>query len=196
VAATIFGSGLARENDGHLEIAATKPISRFRYAIGVLSVDLIGVAIIFAITVISAYGALSILAGHPLRIATGFDSVWQFIRYCAQPLAWFGLMVMLTAQLRCQAAGLVCGLAWPVAILLAVFASVPLPAVWHNPLAFINTFNPIAASAIVQVDISTSGANVAIAQAASTFGLNLVALVLLVIGGPLAAAMQWRRVEA
>jgi hypothetical protein len=195
VAATIFGSSLAREN-GHLELACTKPVSRFRYALGTQLVDMLGIAAVFAIVVIAVYVTLSLLAGHPLRLAAGTDSAWQLVRYCAAPLAWFGLMTALTARLRCQAAQLVMGLSWPAAVIIVVLAAVPLPPVMHNVFAFINLFNPIAASTIVQIDIADSGVHAAAVQAAASFGLNSLVLGLFALGGPVAAALQWRRVEA
>ena len=196
VAATLFGSSLARENDGHLELACTKPVSRFRYALGTQLVDMLGIAAVFAIVVIAVYVTLSLLAGHPLRLAAGTDSAWQLVRYCAAPLAWFGLLTALTARLRCQSARLVIGLAWPVAIIIVVLGAVPLPPVMHSAFAFINLFNPIAASTIVQIDIANSGVHAAAVQTAASFGLSYLVLGLFALGGPVAAALQWRRVEA
>jgi hypothetical protein len=196
VAATIFGSSLARERDGHLEIACTRPISRLRYATRTMIVDVAGVAGVFLITVLAVYGTLSVLAGHPLRLQTGTESAWQLVRYCAAPLAWFGLTQAVTARLRCQTASMVAALAWPVAVIVAVLAIVPIAPGLHQVFSLINAFNPIAASTMIQIDIGTSSASATAVAAASNVGLSALALLAFAVGGPLVAALQWRRVEA
>jgi hypothetical protein len=43
IVGTFLGAPFAREREGHLEIALTKPVSRVRYALGAMGVDILGI---------------------------------------------------------------------------------------------------------------------------------------------------------
>ncbi len=55
IVATILAAPFAREADGHLEIALTKPISKVRYALGAIGADVVGIVAASFITVVAFY---------------------------------------------------------------------------------------------------------------------------------------------
>jgi ABC-type transport system involved in multi-copper enzyme maturation permease subunit len=180
IIATTLGAPFARENDGHLEIALTKPASRVRIALGLMAVDTI--AIVAAAVMTLVFEGLVQLMFEPPH----YDfSNWEqgvFAMICV-PLAWYAMLSAITASLR-RGYGAIQGLAWPAALALLVLAAIPWDKsalgslanvvfgalVWINPLHYAdpNNGNPAVGS--------------------------LPLLLILVYGT--VAVLQWRRVEA
>ncbi len=189
IAATIWGTSLARENNGHLELTWTKPVSRLHYAAVVMAVDFLGILaamgvtfLIFGVIPLAFYGKLAKLAAGPdlalfCALAVGF------------PLAWFGIAQALTASLRGRG-GLVAGLAWPVAIFLSAITQVELPQSLHRVFAAISVINPLT---FFHVQITTLGGHV---EPSGAIAGDVGALLFIATVGIAAALVQWQRLEA
>lgn len=129
IVATIFGAPLARENEGHLEIALTKPISRANLALQTIAVDFAGIVAAFVMTVIF------LIVGHTIFEAPNYtygptDTLVIAIGLVAA-FAWYGLLNASTASMK-RAYGGVLGIAWPIALGLGGIAHAPLG---DSPLA-------------------------------------------------------------
>ena len=189
IMATVLGSALAQENDGHLELAWTKPYSRTRYAATAIAIDM--AAIVLALLVGFAFILIHIVIGHPNEhLVAGPDAAINALRFALFPLAWYALIVGLSAGTRGRA-GVVQGLIWPIALVLVVLRDAPLSAMWHGVFVALNAINPlIYASYQDHGDVAIVGAS-PLHVVTST-----VVLAALVIAGWAAATIQWRRVEA
>lgn len=189
ILATVFGASLNCDGDGHMELVGTRPISRAGYALQVMLVDVAGIVLAFLLTV----GAAAIVALFLAKRTV----VWQFdsdflanaLRFTLFPLAWYAILQALTAGHRGRG-GLVQGLIWPVAFGMIVLSLVPLPAVWHAIFAALNVVNPFAYATY------ETNAQGVVSEVGIKVLLDALALALLTLVGAVAAALQWRRVEA
>jgi hypothetical protein len=190
ILATVLGSTLAQEN-GHLEVAWTKPRSRTRYATALMAVDAVGIIIAHVIAFAFILVPI-ILFGKGERLVNGPDDALNVLRFLLFPLAWYGLIVAFTASVRGRA-GMVQGLIWPIALTLAVLGQVPLPQIWHRIFAAINAINPMS-----YVEYRSHGSDVQIITSGGfpNVVLAAVALALMVAVSWWAATFQWRRLQA
>jgi hypothetical protein len=185
--AGIYGGSLSEENDGHLALAWTKPVSRTRYALGTMGVDLAFVACIFVLTV--AFAA-AITAQHgALRFLTIDRDAWfNLARFVLLAAAWFGVSQALTASLRVRS-GTVRGVAVAIAAILLGLGAADLPSHWSALVKFANYFNPLAYG-------TYSDAQTQPLYPFATWGINLAALAAIATLGVTLALVQWRRLEA
>lgn len=190
LAASIFGLTLSRENDGHLELAWTKPASRDAYALSLIATDLVGIvlaglialACILLCLTIEGAGA-TIFAGPGLLLTALFCILF--------PVSVYALTLAATASLRRGAAFF--AIFWPVALILPTLTAVT----WMNlgtivrmldvidPIAYFYafaSFSPGAGAAMFPL-----GPGVAL-QLGMISGLCAICLV--------ASLAQWRRLEA
>jgi len=188
VFATIMGTSLSAENDDHLEIVWTLPVSRLAYAARVMAVDVFAIIALFAFTVLAG---LAVIYAHGFGryLVLEHDSIGQLLRFLAYPLAWFGVAQALTASVRSKGR-MYAGLAWPVALGLLLLYEAPLTTPLHMMFKAINVVNPMvygsyASGTGVTAELLTLNAFVA---AAALGGLWLA-------GSGLALA-QWRRLQA
>lgn len=191
VVATIFagayGGSLAAENNGHLDVAWTKPASRSRYALTLFSVDLLGSFAAFALSLATSLVILAI--GRYFHYLYVDQDAWRNLaRFGLLPFAFFGLWQAITAKLRGQA-GNVIGLSVVVSVILLAFGASPLGGAWHAIFKFLNFFNPMAYATY------SSGAS-GIVNPFAGWQLNVAALVAIGVLGIMAALAQWRTVEA
>jgi hypothetical protein len=189
IMATVLGSTLAQEN-GHLEVAWTKPRSRTRYATTLMAVDAGAIIIAHAI----AFGFIIVpilLFGKGERIVSAPSDALNVLRFVLFPLSWYGLIVALSASMRGRA-GMVQGLIWPVALTLAVLGQVPLPDIWHRIFTALNRINPMS-----YVEYRGHGSEVQIITSAGFSNVALAAsvLALIVVVSWFAATFQWRRLQ-
>jgi hypothetical protein len=180
IAATVLGAPFAKESDGHLEIALTKPIGRASLAIKTMLVDCAGVVAAFAIGVVFGFIVHAIFQSLKIRVT------WQDAASIAVALlgafAWYAMLNALTASMK-RAYGVVVGLAWPIAGVVLALAGLPpgnavrdlLRTIFHY-VSFIDPLNYLNVVAV------------------TTNQLILLAVLALVYGT--LAALQWRRVEA
>jgi hypothetical protein len=190
IVATVLGSTLAQEN-GHLEVAWTKPRSRTKYATALMAVDAVGIIVAQLITF--AFILIPVMVfGKGEHLTNGPSDALNVVRFLLFPLAWYGLIVALTASLRGRA-GMVQGLVWPVALTLAVLGIVPLPEIWHRIFTGINFINPMS-----YVTYRDPGSDVQIITSAGfpNVALAAVVLTLIIAISWFAATYQWRRLQA
>ncbi len=183
--ASLLGGSLARENDGHLAVAWTKPFSRTTHALAKMAVDLGGVAFVFALTcaVVFIYLAAIGVIGD---IVIAPDTWTQLLRYLIAPAAFYGLLQALTSTLARQA-GAVIGFTWMGLIGLIILSIVNLPAPYHAIVDFLNYANPLV---YIAFEVDKHGAVV-------TYGTaGAAALALIAVIGSAIAIYRWQRLEA
>lgn len=190
--ASMLGGALAKENENHLELAWTKPLSRDRYAIGAIAVDL-GAIVVTALFCAVVYLLLTMLFFIPplsLGDHSGLDTAISLLA----PAAWYALVTVLSASLK-RGLGMVVGMSWLGAVLIPAIAgatagypyglpglihSVALPLTYLDPLTFFTMTNH-------------GGTTVNIGGYAAT---NISALLAMTVVYLALAVLQWRRVEA
>lgn len=186
--ATIVGCCLAAENSGHLEIAWTRPASRISYAARVMLVDVGGILAAFTFALVA------------LALFVAAKGWWQFIyvdhafwtalaHFVLYPLSWFGLVAALTASMK-NGAGLVAGLSWPVASVMAALLAFDLPPALAAVVRFIDYLNPVVYGSYSAT--SKAGGNVEMLLP----GAGMLGLVAVAVIGVVAALVQWQRLEA
>ncbi len=191
IVATMLAAPLAREMDGHLEIALTKPVSRARFALGAIGADVAGILAASLLTIVALY-ACQLLFESPSLDFTGINAR-AIAMGVFMPLAWYAMLCAATTWTR--SIGAVLGFAWPVAGLIgaltlinannvvALFIHDVAWVLWHLfPFAYVSTAEPDAVGVA-----NYSGAH---------FELRLlVEIVLFLVYGAL-AIFKWQRVEA
>lgn len=190
IIASMLGGILAKENDGHLELAWTKPVSRERYALEGIVVDAAAI-VVSQLLAIAATLLASLLFFVP-RFGFSAETGWQILFALAATLAWYAIVTAASASLR-RGPGVVVGIGWIVALLIPGIAgvlegvsSVSAVAAWFyaifHSLSFID---PIA--------YLTFHRNEPIMM---PFSSSAGVLCALVAGYVALAVAQWRRVEA
>jgi hypothetical protein len=192
IVATILAAPFAREIDGHLEIALTKPRPRARYALGAIGVDVVGIVAASLLTVVAFY-LCQLLFETPKLDFSGINTR-AIAMGIAMPLAWYAMLCAATTWLN-RAYGAVLGFAWPVAILVGVLAAIQpnnMVALFVHDVAWtISRLDPLS-----YVSFAEPSGNGTMAYSGSGFGLRFsVEMLLFVVYGAL-AVWQWQRVEA
>lgn len=189
--ATMLGGALAKENDGHLELAWTKPASRERMALLAMLVD--GAAIVASeAAAFGIYLCCILLFGIPHLVSNGPAGAMVLFVLIA-PIAWYAALTAWSASLKSHL-GMVIGLGWPAALIVPGIAQgtqgVQSPAgqAAHAVFAALSYIDPIAY-------VSFHGSNLHNALVPS-MGWALVALASLTIVYAALSMLQWRRVEA
>lgn len=185
--ATVFGTTLARENDGHLELAWTKPHSRTEYATSAMLVNAAGIMVFVLMGFVFLVLNLDPMGQH-VTWNLSPSAANDILRFALFPLAWYGVIVALSARLR--GGGLVQGLIWPVTIVLLVLSQIPFQP-WHGLFAALNVVNPL--SYIGYKDHSFS---MLAGPSVNPATFAVLGLAVLAVGGWAFATAQWRRVEA
>jgi len=193
IVATILGAPFGRENDGHLEIAFTKPISRTRLALETIATDLAGIVAAWVLTV------AAMMIGHTIFEAPNYvygpsDTVVIVVGLLGA-FAWYGLLCAATASMK-RSYGAILGVAWPIALgvhaiaeahlgyapLAQLVRAVATALSWLDPLAYLH-FGSVFGSAHADAAAGSLAGNVPI--------LAALALVYAAL-----AIVLWRRVEA
>jgi hypothetical protein len=192
IIAMIFGCALARQNAGHLPLVWTRPVSREKYVFTVTAVHLAGIAIAFVMTLAAAlsvfaiFGALNALTmtgGAPADAPT-MGRMFLF------PLAWYGLVMAITASTRGGAGFMAFG-AWIVGSVLVGFdASHLFGGVSGIVINVIDHVNPLY---YFSGHFDDSGRNQSMV---SNVDVAMVGLAAIAVAGYAAAIAQWRRLEA
>jgi hypothetical protein len=191
IIATVLGAPFARENDGHLEIAFLKPVSRTNNALGAILADCVGI-LITELMAIVAFAIMQAFFEIPHFDFSGINAVAIPVAIVL-PLSWYAFLNASTASLK-RGAGAVVGLAWPAAIVSEALAHLDLGntlagQAFHTIFWSVSRLSPLT---YVQFeghdnDFSTLGPKL-MTTAAILTGLFLVYGAL--------AIVQWRRVEA
>ncbi|MDE2481323.1 MAG: hypothetical protein KGN02_03940 [bacterium] len=195
IVATVLAAPFARENDGHLELALTKPIGRAEFALRTMGVDALGIV---------AAGALSIVAQIVIQAIFqiphydfGGLTLFAVMMSVVLPLAWYAMLNAATASMR-RNYGALLGLAWPIAAVITVFANLTLGGsivgnIVHAIFWALSRLIPLSyASFTPSHRVAMGAVNVGDPDFFSRFAIICA---LLVVYGAL-AVWQWRRVEA
>jgi hypothetical protein len=188
--ATIFGAPFACEN-GHLEIACLKPISRIRYAFGVIGVDAAGIVLAGAMTVVAAIICQAMFEVPHFDFSKVADPFTLLL--IVLPFSWYAALNAATASLK-RGAGAVVGFAWPIAFVIIALTSIPLGdtvvgQTFHTIFWSVSRIIPLTYLAGTHQGASTTP------EGWSYTARTLAASGLMLIYGAL-AIVQWRRVEA
>jgi hypothetical protein len=189
IVATILAAPFAREIDGHLEVAMTKPVSRVRYALGSIGVDAVGILAASLLTIVALY-LCQLLFGSARLDFTGINAR-AIVMGAALPLAWYALLCAGTTLLS-RSYVAVLGFAWPVALLIAGLTQLEpnniVALVVRNVAWALSRLDPLTYVKFAEhSESSYSGPD---------FGARLSILVLLFVVYSAIAVWQWQRVEA
>jgi hypothetical protein len=190
IVATVLGAPFARENDGHLEVAFTKPVDRTVLALKTIGVDVAGIAAVFPLGIVFAIIGHAIL--YPMDITFHFDDVIAILLGIMAPLAWYAMLAAATASLK-RGYGAILGIAWPVAALVAGLGLVdgrgdPMLTLLHDTFWTLSRLDPLA-----YTHFGSATAGHTLIDPAWLFQLTMLAV--LALGYGALAVVQWRRVE-
>jgi hypothetical protein len=122
IVATVLGVPFARENDGHLETALTKPVSREGLAWQTMAADVAGIlgsfvlGLAFALAVSAMFEAPNLTFDSTTGLALGIAIL--------APIAWYAMLAAATASVK-RGYGAILGFAWPVAAIVVGLSLVP-----------------------------------------------------------------------
>lgn len=192
IVASMLAGALAKENDGHLELAWTKPVSRERYAVASILVDSAAIAISQILTI--AVTLLATIMFFVPRFDWPWTVGWHVALAVVAPIAWYALITAVSASLK-RGPGAVIGLGWVAAVIIPGVAGALRGAAQVNTIAAwfyaifkgLSYIDPIAY-------LSFNGPT----HSNFLMPLQPTALVLcaLALGYSILAVAQWRRVEA
>jgi hypothetical protein len=190
IVATMLGAPFARENDGHLEVALTKPIDRTGLALMTIGVDTVGIIAALAIGTLFGMGLHMIFFPPWITFHSG-DLIVTVFGVIA-PLSWYAMLAAATSSLR-RGYGAIIGIAWPVAAIVAGLSFVDpndnaMAALIHTVFWTLSRIDPLVYMHLNPGDMSMT--------ADPTWLPRLTMLAVLAAGYGVAAVAQWRRVEA
>jgi hypothetical protein len=189
--ASAIGGSLSKENDGHLELTWTKPVSRQRFAVTMFAIDASGIAVAGLLTFVAGLVAFGMFLGAPLLIATP-DTAGDLFMAVLFPLAWYALGQALTASMR--RAGVIIGMMWVISITAVSLIAIP-NALLQTILRIVNIVNPLAY--YVSQNGHPSDVNgMSASMLGSTPTADILALGAIIILAITASLVQWRRLEA
>ncbi len=191
--ATILGGPLAKENDGHLELAWTKPVSRDLYALAGFGADAVAIVASQLLTIVMMLIVSAMWAVPHLRFEE--EAAGRIAVALLAPLAWYTFLTTISASLR-RGPGTAIGVAWVIAIIVPAIGSAvaehaagePIFRALHAVLATLTYLDPIAYIWFPRNADLVRFAGTASSAAVWVAGLAVAYVVL--------AIAQWRRVEA
>jgi hypothetical protein len=195
IIATVLGAPFARQNDGHLEIALTNPAPRTTLGLGAMLADMTGIAAAWLMTVAVLF--IAHIVQYSPNYTYGARDTEVIALGFAGLLAWYAMLCAATASMR-RAYGVVLGISWPVAALVAVLAKAdfgdsPMAQLvrWGaTPLSWIDPFTYLHFGPAFTVNGRPAG------SLAVSLQSELPALLILAFVYVALAIVQWRRVEA
>jgi len=197
VTATLLGGVLAKENDGHLEIAWTKPVSRERLALATMAVDVVTILISQFATVLLVLIVCAMFV-RPTFYADAATLPSIAITLLG-PIAWYACLTAFSASLK-RGLGMVVGLGWLAAIAIPGIAEGTAASSSDFGRAIHWVFQPIAyIDPIEYAHLSFHGsAGMSAMQNAplGPLGVSAGMLLVLTIVYLALSVLQWRRVEA
>lgn len=189
--ATIWGCSFACEQ-GHLEYALLKPVTRTRYGLGIIGYDILGMALAGAMTIVAAIVCQSMFEFPHFDFSKVIDPVTALV--FVLPVAWYAALNAATASMK-RGYGALLGFSWPIALGLSGAAKVPLG---DSPVgqAFHTIFWSISRIIPITYGPSGFGERGAVENESLPITVRITILTgLMLIYGAL-ALVQWRRVEA
>jgi hypothetical protein len=193
VGMTLAG-GFARENEGHLEIALTRPVSRTALAIGMMLVDAAGIFAAWVMGVIAFELAALVFFGWSGFGITGRDLLLAIVVLLGA-ISWYAVLCCATASLK-RNHGIVLGAGWLIGAAIPALArldssqppvflflrTVATPLSWIDPFTYARVFviPPVTAQTIHVLP----------------YTVEIPVLIALTVVYAAFAIVQWRRVEA
>ena len=194
ITATLLSCPLGKENDGHLELTWTKPVSRDGYALTAIGVD-IGAIVAAELASVLVFMFLLALFPGPGTLTWLPTTTAVLLAALLGPMAWYALLTMASASLK-RGLGAVIGTAWPVAVTLpglalAYFGESAIGQGAHHLFNALNFFNPVG---YLQLHGAGHGDVPALMLQNSSTAVPVLAILTVVYLA--LAIVQWRRVEA
>ncbi|HEV3152426.1 MAG TPA: hypothetical protein VGZ02_01330 [Candidatus Baltobacteraceae bacterium] len=190
VTATMLGAPLAKENDGHLDLAWTKPVSRDASALAAFGVDIAAIVASQLVTV----AAILIWVLFFIVPAVTLSSFAVIFLSMITPVAWYAMLTAFSSSLK-RGPGLVIGLSWPAALIVSGVAHgthgavSPIAHAIHVFFQVLAYIDPLAYADFSNGDWHGNGA-------IHTISSTIIVLCLLAVLYLASAVLQWRRVEA
>lgn len=191
ILATCLGAPFACEQ-GHLEIAMLKPVTRIRYALGVIGADFAGIALAGAMTIVAAVICQAMFEVPHFDFSEVAGPLTLLL--IVLPFSWYAALCAATASMQ-RGAGAVVGFAWPIAFVTIGLSHIPLGGTvvgqtFHVIFRAVASIIPLSYMQVRMMGSTATSDN------GLTFSLNAAIITgLMLIYGALAIA-QWRRVEA
>lgn len=189
IVATVLGAPFARENEGHLETAFTKPVARLPLSLGTIGVDLTGIVAAWILTVVFLF------VGHTIFEAPNFTygptDTAAIVLGLLAAFSWYALLNAATASMK-RNYGAVLGVAWPVclgihAIAVARLGDSPVAQLVHGVSSLLSRIDPL--NYVHLSSLFTTAPQITISS-----DIYVLAVLALVYGA--LAIFQWQRVEA
>jgi hypothetical protein len=192
IVATILAAPLAREIDGHLEITLTKPITRLRYALGVIGADVAGIVAASFLTVLAFY--LCQLLFESARLDFSGINSRAIVMGLAFPLAWYAMLCAGTTWLH-RSYIWVLVFTLPIAAFVGVLTIIPTNSVValfiHDVAWVISRVDPLT-----YVSFAQPNEHGLLTYSDSNFTLRLSMQILFFVAYSALAIWKWQRVEA
>lgn len=190
IAATLLAAPLTKENDGHLELTWTKPVSRTEYATASIAIDIAAILLSQVLTLITAFLGFLMFAIPVLRVS----SVPIILIALLGPIVWYTLLTTIGASVK-RGPGLVIGLSWVGSIIILSVAKGS-----ENATTFWGQTLHVVTQAIAYLDpmayVTTHNGQFSPNGAVQTIPECIAALLVLAVLYIVTAVLQWRRVEA
>ncbi len=197
VTATMLGGVLAKENDGHLEIAWTKPVSRERLALASIAADMVTILISQVATVVLIVIVCAMFVWPAFY--TDAYTLPAIVLALLGPIAWYACLTAFSASLK-RGLGMVCGLGWLAALVIpsieagTSFSSNDIIRAIHGSFKLLTYIDPIQ---YVHISYHGSlGTNGMQSMSIGPLGTQIVLVLVLTAVYIALAVLQWRRVEA
>jgi hypothetical protein len=187
--ATLLAGVLSKENNGHLELVWTKPVSREAYALTAVLVD-VATLVAAQIATAVAFVIVGSFWGRP-TITAGPLSAGLIAFALLGPIAWYACLTCFSASLK-RGPGVVLGIGWVLGVVCPQIASstqdatAPVGRVVHAIFGSLEYIDPLA--------YATTWFTLFDLDRSRLLGLAALAALTLVYLG--LAGLQWRRVEA
>jgi hypothetical protein len=190
LAATLLAGPLSKENNGHLELAWTKPVSRERYALSAVFVDVTAIALAQVATLVAI--VLGALFWEVPRLSFESSAPAEIAFAVLVPMAWYACLTAFSASFK-RGPGAVLGIGWVAAAVCPAIAAATQhssTAVGHAVSMMFNAISWLDPVAYSWFGMTKAGAD------GGGWAIPMSALAELVIGYIGLALLQWRRVEA
>lgn len=192
ILATVLGAPFARENDGHLEVAFTKPVDRTGLALRTVGVDVAGIVAALAFGMVFSIAAHTVF--YPPYITFHFGDAVALVLGIMGPVAWYAMLAAATASLK-RGYGAILGVAWPIAGVVTGLGVLDghdnaMLALIHGTFGTLSLIDPLTYIHMPSFQV-TNGTVLDPGWLA-----RLTMLAVLALGYSALAVIQWRRVEA
>jgi hypothetical protein len=189
IVATVLGAPFARENDGHLEIAATKPVARTALAVRYVAVDCAGIAVVWLMAFAVAVATHVAISGPYFRFGPAdFGAIALALLGC---FAWYAMLAAATATMK-RSYGAVLGISWPV-----VLGIIGMSRARLVPVAFLQAAGNASEAISYLFPLKyLSTATLLARPDGIALPIALGALAALFLAYATVGVAQWRRVEA